>query len=87
CFSTLVTYCCLQQRINETENRVYLPMTVDQMRMLKAITASTLHVIRTANKTLSLEKAKEVDAFAQERPTRCWQPRATSREAPACRKR
>lgn len=55
----------LQQRINETENRVYLPMTVDQMRMLKAITASTLHVIRTANKTLSLEKAKEVDAFAQ----------------------
>ena len=55
----------LQQRINETENRVYLPMTVDQMRILKAITASTLHVIRTANKTLSLEKAKEVDAFAQ----------------------
>ena len=55
----------LQQRINETENRVYLPMTVDQMRMLKAITASTLHMIRTANKTLSLEKAKEVDAFAQ----------------------
>ena len=55
----------LQQRINGTENRVYLPMTVDQMRMLKAITASTLHVIRTANKTLSLEKAKEVDAFAQ----------------------
>ena len=54
----------LQQRINETENRVYLPMTVDQMRMLKAITASTLHVIRTANKTLSLEKAKEVDAMA-----------------------
>ena len=55
----------LQQRINETENRVYLPMTVDQMRMLKALTASTLHVMRTANKTLSLEKAKEVDAFAQ----------------------
>ena len=54
----------LQQRINETENRVYLPMTVDQMRMLKAITASTMHVIRTANKTLSLEKAKEVDAMA-----------------------
>ena len=55
----------LQQRINETENRVYLPMTVNQMRMLKAITASTLHVIKTANKTLSLEKAKEVDDFAQ----------------------
>ena len=54
----------LKARIRETENRVYLPMTVDQMRMLKAITASTLHVIRTANKTLSLEKAKEVDAMA-----------------------
>lgn len=29
----------LRQRIRETENRTYLPMTVDQLRMLKAITA------------------------------------------------
>ena len=41
----------LRQRIRETENRTYLPMTVDQLRMLKAITASTLHMIRTENKT------------------------------------
>ena len=45
----------LKARIRETENRTYLPMTVDQLRMLKAITAGTLHVIRTENKTLSLD--------------------------------
>lgn len=56
----------LRKRIRETENRTYLPMTVDQMRMLKAITASTLHVIRTANKTLSLQKAEAVDKIAGE---------------------
>nr|DAJ22686.1 MAG TPA: Chromosome segregation ATPase [Siphoviridae sp. cttZS1] len=55
----------LKARIKETENRTYLPMTVDQLRMLKAITAGTLHVIRTENKTLSLAKTEEVDAFAQ----------------------
>jgi hypothetical protein len=56
----------LKKRIRETENRTYLPMTVDQMRMLKAITTSTLHVIRTANKTLSLQKAEAVDKIANE---------------------
>ena len=56
----------LRKRIRETENRPYLPMTVDQMRMLKAITSSTLHVIRTANKTLSLQKAEAVDKIANE---------------------
>ena len=56
----------LRKRIRETENRTYLPMTVDQMRMLKAITTSTLHVIRTANKTLSLQQAEEVDKIAGE---------------------
>ena len=55
----------LNARIKETENRTYLPMTVEQLRMLKAITAGTLHVIRTENKTLSLAKTEEVDAFAQ----------------------
>ena len=55
----------LNARIRETENRTYLPMTVEQLRMLKAITAGTLHVIRTENKTLSLAKTEEVDAFAQ----------------------
>lgn len=55
----------LKARIRETENRTYLPMTVDQLRMLKAITAGTLHVIRTENKTLSLAKTEEIDAFAQ----------------------
>lgn len=55
----------LKARIRETENRTYLPMTVEQLRMLKAITAGTLHVIRTENKTLSLAKTEEVDAFAQ----------------------
>ena len=56
----------LRKRIREAENRTYLPMTVDQMRMLKAITTSTLHVIRTANKTLSLQKAEAVDKIANE---------------------
>ena len=55
----------LKARIRETENRTYLPMTVDQLRTLKAITAGTLHVIRTENKTLSLTKTEEIDAFAQ----------------------
>ncbi len=55
----------LKARIRETENRTYLPMTVEQLRMLKAITAGTLHVIRTENKTLSLAKTEEIDAFAQ----------------------
>lgn len=54
----------LRQRIRETENRTYLPMTVDQLRMLNAITASTLHMIRTENKTLSLARAEEVDSMA-----------------------
>lgn len=54
----------LRQRIRETENRTYLPMTVDQLQMLKAITASTLHIIRTENKTLSLARAEEVDGMA-----------------------
>lgn len=54
----------IQKRIRETENRTYLPMTVDQMRMLKAITSSTLHVIRNVNKTVSLAKAEEVDKIA-----------------------
>lgn len=54
----------LRQRIRETENRTYLPMTVDQLRMLEAITASTLHIIRTENKTLSLARAEEVDGIA-----------------------
>lgn len=54
----------LRQRIRETENRTYLPMTVDQLRMLKDITASTLHMIRTENKTLSLARAEEVDSMA-----------------------
>ena len=54
----------LHQRIRETENRTYLPMTVDQLQMLKAITASTLHIIRTENKTLSLARAEEVDSMA-----------------------
>ena len=56
----------LRKRIRETENRTYRPMTVDQMRMLKAITTSTLHVIRTANKTLSLQQAEAVDKIAGE---------------------
>ena len=55
----------LKARIRETESRTYLPMTVEQLRMLKAITAGTLHVIRTENKTLSLAKTEEIDAFAK----------------------
>ena len=55
----------LRKRIKETENRTYLPMTVDQMRVLKAITSSTLHVIRNANKTVSLAKAEEVSTIAE----------------------
>ena len=54
----------LKARIRETENRTYLPLTLEQMRMLNAITSSTLHVIHTANKTLSLAKAEEVDKIA-----------------------
>lgn len=54
----------LKARIRDTENRVSLPMAVDQLRLLKAITSSTLHVIRTENKTLSLAKAEEVSAIA-----------------------
>ena len=56
----------LKKRIRETENRTYLPMTVDQMRMLKAITSATLHVIRNENKTVSLAKAEEVSKIADE---------------------
>ncbi len=54
----------LRARIRDTENRTCLPLTLEQMRMLNAITSSTLHVIRTANKTLSLAKAEEVDKIA-----------------------
>ena len=54
----------LKARIRDTENSTYLPLTLEQMRMLNAITRSTLHVIRTANKTLSLAKAEEVDKIA-----------------------
>ena len=54
----------LKARIRDTEERTYLPLTLEQMRMLNAITRSTLHVIRTANKTLSLAKAEEVDKIA-----------------------
>lgn len=54
----------VQRRIDETEERTYLPLTVNQLRALKDITASTLHIIRNENKTLSLEKAKEVDDMA-----------------------
>lgn len=56
----------LRKRIRETESRTYLPMTVDQMRMLKAITSATLHVIRNENKTVSLAKAEEVSKIADE---------------------
>ena len=54
----------LRARIRDTENRTYLPLTLEQMRVLNAITSSTLHVIRTENKTLSLAKAEEVDKIA-----------------------
>lgn len=56
----------LRKRIRETESCTYLPMTVDQMRMLKAITSATLHVIRNENKTVSLAKAEEVSKIADE---------------------
>ena len=56
----------LRKRIRETGSRTYLPMTVDQMRMLKAITSATLHVIRNENKTVSLAKAEEVSKIADE---------------------
>ena len=56
----------LEARIKDVENKPYLPMTADQLRMLKAITTSTLHVIRTANKTLSLQQAEAVDKIAGE---------------------
>lgn len=56
----------LRKRIREIESRTYLPMTVDQMRMLKAITSATLHVIRNENKTVSLAKAEEVSKIADE---------------------
>lgn len=56
----------IEKRIRETKSRTYLPMTVDQMRMLKAITSATLHVIRNENKTVSLAKAEEVSKIADE---------------------
>ena len=55
----------LEKRIRETENRSYMNLNTEQLQLLKAITSGTLHVIRTANKTLSLAKAEEVDAIAQ----------------------
>ena len=55
----------IQKRIQETESRDYLPMTVNQMRMLKNITSATLHIVRNANKTLSLAQAEEVDKIAE----------------------
>ena len=39
--------------------------------------AGTLHVIRTENKTLSLAKTEEIDAFAQKPGWKCWPPRET----------
>ena len=56
----------LRMRIREAENRTYMSLNVEQLQMLKAITSSALHVIRHANKTLSLAKAEEVDAIAQQ---------------------
>ena len=55
----------LRMQIRETEAKAFLPMTVEQLQLLKAITAGTLHVIRTENKTVSLAKTEAVDAFAQ----------------------
>ena len=40
------------------EKLTFLPMTVEQLQLLKAITASTLHEIRTENKTVSLAKTE-----------------------------
>ena len=56
----------LEARIKDVENKPYLPMTANQLRVLKAITTSTLHVIRQANKTLSLQQAEAVDKIAGE---------------------
>ena len=56
----------LERRVRETEKQPYQPMTADQLQLLKAITTSTLHVIRTANKTMSQEKAEAVDKIAQD---------------------
>ena len=55
----------IEKRIREADAREYLPTTVDQMRLLKDITSATLHVIRNANRTLSLAKAEEVDKIAE----------------------
>lgn len=40
------------------EKLTFLPMTVEQLQLLKAITAGTLHVIRTEDKTVSLAKTE-----------------------------
>ena len=48
----------LRRQIRETEAKTFLPMTVEQLQLLKAITAGTLHVIRTENKTVSLAKTE-----------------------------
>lgn len=40
------------------EKLTFLPVTVEQLQLLKAITAGTLHVIRTENKTVSLAKTE-----------------------------
>ena len=56
----------IEKRIRETKNRTYLPMTVEQMRMLRDITGAALTVIRNENKTVSLAKAEEVSRIAEE---------------------
>ena len=56
----------IEKRIRETKNRTYLPMTVEQMRMLRDITGAALTVIRNENKTVSLAKAEEVSKIADE---------------------
>ena len=56
----------IEKRICETKNRTYLPMTVEQMRMLRDITGAALTVIRNENKTVSLAKAEEVSKIADE---------------------
>ena len=56
----------IEKRIRETKNRTYLPMTVEQMRMLRDITGAALTVIRNENKTVSLAKAEEVSKIAEE---------------------
>lgn len=55
----------LKSRIRQTEARTYMPLTVDQMRTLNAIVSSTVHLIRTENKTLSLAKAKEIGKMTE----------------------